>query len=194
MRISGRRNRGRLQARMARHIAFAVVVSLMVGTFGVVFYRYHSTREALESSARRFAALVSVPLAQVADMYGDQGLRDPLMTRVSPLLQLNEDVEKLGIYRKSGQLVFFATPEEIRIWPQGQTSPPIEDLDALPPYAWDLLERYWPRAHRIGSRLQIYLSRGCPYRCTFCMERAKGDYRWRGFGAERALEELSHDR
>ena len=107
MRTSGRKRRGRLQARMARYIAFAVVVSLMVGTFGVVFYRYYSTRQALEASARRFAALVSVPLAQVADMYGDPGLRDPLMTRVSPLLQLNEDVEKLGIYRKSGQLVFF---------------------------------------------------------------------------------------
>jgi len=115
---------------MARHIAFAVVVSLMVGTFGVVFYRYHSTREALESSARRFSALVSVPLAQVADMYGDPGLRDPLMTRVTPLLQLNEDVEKLGIYRKTGQLVFFATRDEIRIWPQDQTGPSIEDLDS----------------------------------------------------------------
>ena len=129
MRISGRRKRGRLQARMARHIAFAVVVSLMVGTFGVVFYRYKSTRDALESSARRFAALVSVPLAQVADMYGDPGLSAPLMTRVSPLLQLNEDVEKLGIYRESGQLVFFATRDEIRIWSEDQASPPIGDLD-----------------------------------------------------------------
>jgi len=114
---------------MARYIAFAVVVSLMVGTFGVVFYRYYSTRQALEASARRFAALVSVPLAQVADMYGDPGLRDPLMTRVSPLLQLNEDVEKLGIYRKTGQLVFFATRDEIRIWPQHEAGPSIEDLD-----------------------------------------------------------------
>jgi len=114
---------------MARYIAFAVVVSLTVGTFGVVFYRYYSTRQALEASARRFAALVSVPLAQVALMYGEPGLRDPLMTRVSPLLQLNEDVEKLGIYRKSGQLVFFATRDEIRIWPQHKAGPSIEDLD-----------------------------------------------------------------
>ena len=51
------------------------------------------------------------------------------MTRVNPLLQLNEDVEKLGIYRKSGQLVFFATREEIRIWPQDEAGLSIEDLE-----------------------------------------------------------------
>jgi len=114
---------------MARHIAFAVVISLLVGTFSVVFYRYHSTRQELESSARRFVALVSVPLAQVADMYGDPGLRDPLMTRVAPLLQLNEDVEKLGVYRKSGQMVFSATRDEIRICPQDEAGPSVEHLD-----------------------------------------------------------------
>jgi radical SAM superfamily enzyme YgiQ (UPF0313 family)/protein-L-isoaspartate O-methyltransferase len=66
----------------------------------------------------------------------------------------------------------------------------IADLDELPPYQWDLLDRYWPRAHSLGSKLQIYLSRGCPYRCTFCMERAKADYRWRAYSPERALDEL----
>ena len=132
---------------MARYIAFAVVVSLMVGTFGVVFYRYYSTRQALEASARRFAALVSVPLAQVADMYGDPGLRDPLMTRVSPLLQLNEDVEKLGIYRKSGQLVFFATRDEIRIWPKPEAGPSIEDLDPVA-----VLDSRFDQAERVNIK------------------------------------------
>lgn len=65
-----------------------------------------------------------------------------------------------------------------------------EDLDALPPYQWDLLDRYWPRAHDIGRKLQIYLSRGCPYRCTFCMERAKSGYSWRAYSPERAVDEL----
>lgn len=89
----------------------------------------------------------------------------------------------------------------------------VKDLDTLPPYRWELLDRYWPRAAQLGSKLQIYLSRGCPHRCVFCMERAKelcapsgesrgggarraplplpeGD-RWRPFSAERALDELS---
>ncbi|MDP6934639.1 MAG: radical SAM protein, partial [Myxococcota bacterium] len=66
----------------------------------------------------------------------------------------------------------------------------IQDLDTMPPTAWDLLDRYWPRALDIGRKLQVYLSRGCPYHCTFCMERAKSGYQWRAFGPERAVQEL----
>ena len=53
----------------------------------------------------------------------------------------------------------------------------VEDLDQLPPYDWSLLARYWPRAGQLGRKLQIYLSRGCPFRCTFCMERCKAAHR-----------------
>jgi radical SAM superfamily enzyme YgiQ (UPF0313 family)/protein-L-isoaspartate O-methyltransferase len=66
----------------------------------------------------------------------------------------------------------------------------IEDLDILPPYAWDLLGRYWPRAMDLGRKFQIYMARGCPYHCTFCMERAKSGYKWRAYSAERAVDEL----
>lgn len=66
----------------------------------------------------------------------------------------------------------------------------INDINELPPYRWDLLARYWPRAQMIGRKFQIYLSRGCPYRCTFCMERAKTEYKWRAYSAERAIDEL----
>ncbi len=66
----------------------------------------------------------------------------------------------------------------------------VPDLDELPPYDWDLLGRYWPRAERLGRKLQLHLSRGCPYRCAFCMERAKGEASWRAFSPERALDEL----
>ncbi|MBT9556808.1 MAG: radical SAM protein, partial [Myxococcales bacterium] len=66
----------------------------------------------------------------------------------------------------------------------------ITELDTLPPYRWDLLRRYWPRATAIGRKLQIVLSRGCPYRCTFCMERAKTEYAWRAYSPERAIDEL----
>lgn len=66
----------------------------------------------------------------------------------------------------------------------------VEELDSLPMYRWDLLNRYWPHAHEIGRKFQIYLSRGCPYRCAFCMERAKSGYQWRAYSPERALAEL----
>ncbi|MFP4596842.1 MAG: radical SAM protein [Persicimonas sp.] len=72
------------------------------------------------------------------------------------------------------------------IWPKGV----VEELDSLPPYRWELLDRYWPRAHDIGRKFQIYLSRGCPYHCTFCMERSKSGYKWRSYSAERAVDEL----
>ena len=77
-------------------------------------------------------------------------------------------------------------PVERRVWDKGV----IADLDTLPPYQWDLLDRYWPRAKDIGRKFQIYLSRGCPYRCTFCMERSKSGYQWRAYSPERALDEL----
>ncbi len=76
--------------------------------------------------------------------------------------------------------------------PQGEVvgPEPVADMDALPPYAWELLDRYWPQAERLGRKLQIHLARGCPYRCAFCMERAKGEASWRALSPERALDEL----
>jgi signal transduction histidine kinase len=120
--------RGRLQAKMARYIAFAVVVSLVASTAGIVLYRYYSTRQALEVSARHFAALVSGPLAQVADMYGEPGLKEPLMARVAPLLQLNQDIERLEVFRKGGSLALSATREEIMLWPRNMTEPSSDDI------------------------------------------------------------------
>jgi len=66
----------------------------------------------------------------------------------------------------------------------------IIDLDNLPMYDWDSLARYWPRADDIGRKFQIFLSRGCPYHCTFCMERSKSGYSWRAYTPERAVAEL----
>lgn len=67
----------------------------------------------------------------------------------------------------------------------------VPDLDALPPYAWDLLARYWPHAEQLGRKLQVYLSRGCVYHCDFCMERAKSGYSWRAYSPERAVDEVA---
>jgi len=60
----------------------------------------------------------------------------------------------------------------------------------LIPYDWSLLEKYRPIARRVASQAEIYLSRGCPYDCAFCMERAKRDVSWRAIDPEAAVEEL----
>lgn len=67
---------------------------------------------------------------------------------------------------------------------------PIDDLDELPPSDWSLLARYRGVAHRVASQAQVYLSRGCPFDCAFCMERAKREVSWRPLSVERALAEV----
>jgi len=68
---------------------------------------------------------------------------------------------------------------------------PIEDLDAeLPETDWSYLDRYRSVARRFASQAEVYLSRGCPFDCAFCMERAKREVSWRGFSVDRAMAEL----
>ncbi len=119
--------RGRLQARMARYIAVAVVVSLVASTAGIIIYRFYSARLALEASARNFAGLVSVPLARITDMYGESGERDPVKARVVRLMDLNPDVERLNLTRLDGKLVFSATRGEVIVWPWGGSAPTMDD-------------------------------------------------------------------
>ncbi len=72
---------------------------------------------------------------------------------------------------------------------------PIASLDELPPTDWSLLDRYRKIARSVGSQAQVYLSRGCPFDCAFCMERAKREVSWRPFEVDRAMDELAraHD-
>ena len=66
---------------------------------------------------------------------------------------------------------------------------PLPDVNSLD-YDWSLLARYRPVARSVASQAELYLSRGCPYDCAFCMERAKRDTSWRPLEAERAVEEI----
>ncbi len=68
----------------------------------------------------------------------------------------------------------------------------IAHYDELPLSDWSLLNRYKSVARRIASQAEIYLSRGCPFDCAFCMERAKRETSWRAFDVERALEEFKN--
>ena len=66
----------------------------------------------------------------------------------------------------------------------------VDDLADLPPSDWTFLDRYRPVARRVASQAQVYFSRGCPFDCAFCMERAKREVSWRPLPVERALEEI----
>jgi protein-L-isoaspartate O-methyltransferase/radical SAM superfamily enzyme YgiQ (UPF0313 family) len=68
----------------------------------------------------------------------------------------------------------------------------IDHLDELPPSDWSLLERYRGIARRHASQAQVYLSRGCPFDCAFCMERAKREVSWRPLSVERAIAEIEN--
>jgi protein-L-isoaspartate(D-aspartate) O-methyltransferase len=67
---------------------------------------------------------------------------------------------------------------------------PIDDLEELPPSDWSYLARYRTVARKLNSQAQLYLSRGCPFDCAFCMERAKREVSWRALSVERAIDEL----
>lgn len=67
---------------------------------------------------------------------------------------------------------------------------PVDVLDELPPSDWSFLARYRSVARRVNSQAQVYFSRGCPFDCAFCMERAKREVSWRALSIERALEEI----
>ncbi|MBC8072094.1 MAG: radical SAM protein, partial [Deltaproteobacteria bacterium] len=66
----------------------------------------------------------------------------------------------------------------------------IDKLDEMPASDWSLLARYRGVARKVASQAQVYLSRGCPFDCAFCMERAKRDTSWRPLSVERAVEEI----
>jgi radical SAM superfamily enzyme YgiQ (UPF0313 family) len=76
------------------------------------------------------------------------------------------------------------------------TSPVVEDIDALPFPAYDLLDvtKYWalpPMAHLPPHKyVSLFSSRGCPYQCIYC-HRVFGK-RFRGQSAERMVAEIEH--
>ncbi|MBW2456960.1 MAG: radical SAM protein [Deltaproteobacteria bacterium] len=76
-------------------------------------------------------------------------------------------------------------------WPSDRVRSPEPLADGqLITYDWELLERYRPVARQVASQAEIYLSRGCPFDCSFCMERAKREVTWRPFEPGQAVEEI----
>lgn len=64
------------------------------------------------------------------------------------------------------------------------------DPHATIPYPFALLERYRPIFDQVAGRIEIYLSRGCPFGCSFCMERSKRVVTWRALSVDEAMDQI----
>src|SRR5262249_55090178 len=75
-------------------------------------------------------------------------------------------------------------------------SGPEPDLETLPAPAWDLLpaSRYWDLRHSHrptpAPLFPIMPSRGCPYRCAFCVSPETTGARWRGRSPKSVADEM----
>lgn len=124
------RRRGRLQTRIARHIAFAVVVSLVLSALVLVVFRHWSVRRNMERSARTYASLISAPLADSFLFLGSGG-RGLLDQPVARLRELNQDVERLEIVNVRGRLLLRSEGGEVLVYGDGVDSPVITDRNLL---------------------------------------------------------------
>lgn len=70
--------------------------------------------------------------------------------------------------------------------------PLISDLDSLPLPALDIYpRRFWCDRSSKKYPVGIFISRGCPYRCTFCADKVTWRYTHRLFSAERVVGEMN---
>jgi len=111
--MSGRQGRGRLQKKMARTIAAAVVISLVASMGVFVGYRYSTTRDALEDTAMSYSHLVIGPLSQIALMSINGRMTPQAREQVNRMLLLNPDVERLEILQFDGSLLLSASENQI---------------------------------------------------------------------------------
>ncbi len=75
--------------------------------------------------------------------------------------------------------------------PQPEVLPaPAFPKDKFVPYDWSIIDEFVARHFPTQvSNLYLYLSRGCPFGCSFCMEPLK-ERVWRAFSPEEAIREL----
>ena len=124
------KKRTRLQTRIARHIAFAVVLSLVVSALVLVVFRHRSVRRNMERSARTYASLVSEPLETLMAFLGRSG-KGILEQQVAQLRELNTDVMRLEMVDVRGNVVLRAEGANTIVFGDGIEAPAIVDRELL---------------------------------------------------------------
>lgn len=100
-------------------------------------------------------------------------------------LTLHELVERIHDGFPYGDVRGISRIEDGRVI-HGPERPMIDDLDTLPPFPYHLFEPHRER-YQFGNMLT---SRGCPYDCIFCSQRAVSGHRYRARSAGKIFEEL----
>ncbi len=119
-----------MQARIARHIAFAVVVSLVFSALVLAVFRHRFLRESMEHSARTYAELIAAPMAAWADYYAYSG-SGLLDRQVTSLRSLNQDVLQLDMVAVDGRVVVRSGPDGLVAFVPGGHSQRISDPGLL---------------------------------------------------------------
>ncbi len=72
--------------------------------------------------------------------------------------------------------------------------PMIDDLNKLPDLPYHLLDlkKYYAADFRGKPSIILTTSRGCPYRCSFCIDPAVYKMKWKAYSAERVIEKMRH--
>lgn len=92
--------------------------------------------------------------------FGEQTMGELVQTYLDKKGFYSEDLNKIqGIVFRDGDKLHI-TPERL----------PVRNLDILPPPKREILQTYWPGLKKVIRWDQaIYTSRGCPYKCPFCV-------------------------
>jgi anaerobic magnesium-protoporphyrin IX monomethyl ester cyclase len=104
------------------------------------------------------------------------------MERVATALETRTDIREIpGLYLRNEKGLMSYTG-----------APPEPELDSLPEPARDTLEEMIARGLHVTDA-RITTSRGCPFKCTFCVDPSLG-YRvkWRARSADLVVEEMKH--
>jgi signal transduction histidine kinase len=117
-----------LQTRIARHIAFAVVLSLVASALVLVVFRHRSVQRNMERSARTYTSLISEPLVTQI-FFLDSFSKSILDQEIAQLRQLNTDVNRLEIVDVRGNVVLSSEGDTVLVYGDGVNAPVIEDRD-----------------------------------------------------------------
>ncbi len=124
----------------------------------------------------------------------DYAFRGEAEVGLARLLELlHAGAPALEALEKIPGLAWRAAGEGGRVRVNAEAPPP--SMDELPPPAYHLLEieNYIPRRQingRLARGLDILTSRGCPYRCAFCVVPFLSNRKWRPVGVERVLQDM----